>query len=124
MNTKRKYLNKAWEQYERGKEHKRRIGLYDAVKTNELLLSEISSIAHQIEVNPRNVLNIPEKFFKDKKLIERLFEHSLDCAAAAGDQEYLHDTKRYSDFLAKKLENKPENLENGKRRFYCQNRRQ
>ena len=35
MNTKRKYLNKAWEQYERGKEHKRRIGLYDAVKTNE-----------------------------------------------------------------------------------------
>ena len=95
-------------------------GIYDAVKTNELLLSEISSIAHQIEVNPRNVLNIPEKFFKDEKLVERLFEHSLDCAAAAGDQEYLHDTKRYTDFLTKKLEYKSENLENGKRRFYCE----
>ena len=35
MNTQRKHFNKAWEQYERGKEFKRRIGLYDAVKTNE-----------------------------------------------------------------------------------------
>ena len=35
MNTEKKHLNKAWEQYERGKEHKRRIGLYESVKTNE-----------------------------------------------------------------------------------------
>lgn len=35
MNTEKKHLNKAWEQYERGKEHKRRIGLYEYVKTNE-----------------------------------------------------------------------------------------
>ena len=35
MNTQKKQLNKAWEQYERGKEYKRRIGLYDTVKTNE-----------------------------------------------------------------------------------------
>ena len=35
MNTQKKNLNKAWEQYERGKEFKRRINLYDTVKTNE-----------------------------------------------------------------------------------------
>ena len=35
MNTQRKQLSRAWEQYERGKEFKRRIGLYDTVKTNE-----------------------------------------------------------------------------------------
>ena len=35
MNTEKKHLNKTWEQYERGKEHKRRIGLYETVKTNE-----------------------------------------------------------------------------------------
>ena len=35
MNTQKKNINKAWEQYERGKEFKRRIGLYDTVKTNE-----------------------------------------------------------------------------------------
>lgn len=35
MNSKQKTLNKAWEQYERGKEYKRRIGLYETVKTNE-----------------------------------------------------------------------------------------
>ncbi|MBO7303383.1 MAG: hypothetical protein J6U68_04275, partial [Clostridia bacterium] len=35
MNTEKKHLNKAWEQYERGKEYKRRIGLYETVKTNE-----------------------------------------------------------------------------------------
>ena len=35
MNTKQKTFNKAWEQYERGKEYKRRIGLYETVKTNE-----------------------------------------------------------------------------------------
>lgn len=35
MNTQKKNLNKAWEQYERGKDFKRRIGLYDTVKTNE-----------------------------------------------------------------------------------------
>ena len=35
MNTKKKTFNKAWEQYERGKEYKRRIGLYETVKTNE-----------------------------------------------------------------------------------------
>ena len=35
MNTSKKHLNKAWEQYERGKEHKRRIGLYESVRTNE-----------------------------------------------------------------------------------------
>lgn len=35
MNTSKKYFNKSWEQYERGKEFKRRIGLYDTVKTNE-----------------------------------------------------------------------------------------
>ena len=35
MNTQRKYFNKAWEQYERGKEFKRRIGLYETVKVNE-----------------------------------------------------------------------------------------
>ncbi len=28
-------LNKAWQQYEKGKEHKRRIGLYETVKKNE-----------------------------------------------------------------------------------------
>ena len=35
MKTQTKHLNHAWEQYERGKEFKRRIGLYDTVKTNE-----------------------------------------------------------------------------------------
>lgn len=35
MNTSKKHLNKAWEQYERGKEYKRRINLYETVKTNE-----------------------------------------------------------------------------------------
>ena len=35
MNTQKKYFNKAWEQYERGKEFKRRIGLYETVKVNE-----------------------------------------------------------------------------------------
>ena len=38
MNSQRnskKFLTKAWEQYEHGKEYKRRIGLYETVKTNE-----------------------------------------------------------------------------------------
>ena len=35
MNTSKKHLIKAWEQYERGKEYKRRINLYETVKTNE-----------------------------------------------------------------------------------------
>ena len=36
MNKTQKHsINKAWEQYERGKEHKRRIGLYETVRKNE-----------------------------------------------------------------------------------------
>lgn len=35
MNNSKKNLNKSWEQYERGKEYKRRIGLYETVKANE-----------------------------------------------------------------------------------------
>jgi hypothetical protein len=35
MVTQKKNINKAWEQYERGKEYKQRINLYDTVKTNE-----------------------------------------------------------------------------------------
>ena len=31
----KQFLNKAWMQYEKGKEHKRRIGLYETVKKNE-----------------------------------------------------------------------------------------
>lgn len=34
-NSETNYLNKAWQQYERGKEHKRRISLYETVRTNE-----------------------------------------------------------------------------------------
>ena len=34
-NSERNYLNKAWQQYENGKEYKRRISLYETVRTNE-----------------------------------------------------------------------------------------
>ncbi len=33
--TEKQVLNKAWQQYEKGKEHKRRLGLYETVKKNE-----------------------------------------------------------------------------------------
>lgn len=35
MDTSKNNLQKSWEQYEKGKEHKRRIGLYESVRTNE-----------------------------------------------------------------------------------------
>ena len=45
-----KFTNKAWQQYEAGKEYKRRIGLYETVSRNEAFTAEISGKAVRAEI--------------------------------------------------------------------------
>lgn len=46
---------------------------YDVVDTHENYMSEISDFAKRIENDPLQFLNIPEKFYGDTPLVERLY---------------------------------------------------
>lgn len=77
---------------------------YDVILQNETMLSEISKFAEQIEINPRNIIMLPDYFFFDEKLIANLFELSLDVATKTDDQEYLQISKRISERLKERVQ--------------------
>lgn len=63
----------------------RQDGIYDAVSSAEILLSEISRFAHKITLNPLSFLELPEAFLKDPELVEELFTLASNVVAQNQD---------------------------------------
>ena len=87
---KTRYKNKAWEQYEAGKEYKRRIGLYETVRTNERFYRGDQWYASGSDELPKPVFNI----------IRRIADY-LICTVAASDISIRY-TAENLPFLEKK----------------------
>ena len=69
-----RYKSKAWEQYEAGKEYKRKIGLYSTVRQNERFYRGDQWYANSGEDLPKPVFNI----------IRRIADY-LICSVASSD---------------------------------------
>ena len=83
---------KAWEQYEAGKEYKRKIGLYETVRTNERFYRGDQWFASSAEDLPKPVFN----------LIRRITDH-LVCTVASSDIS-IHYTAENLPFLERNAE--------------------
>lgn len=76
---------------------------YDVIKTNELMLSEISELVAEIERNPKNIVRVPDKFYLDEELMASLFQIALDVATQTEDKEFLAHSKLISERIAEKI---------------------
>lgn len=78
--------------------------LYDVITTKQIMLSEISKFVELIEINPRNIENIPDKFYLDEKLITDLFAIALDSATVLEDADFLKKADKISARILAKIE--------------------
>ena len=91
-NHRQRYRSKAWEQYEAGKEYKRKIGLYSTVRSNERFYRGDQWFASTAEDLPKPVFNI----------IRRISDY-LICSVASSDIS-IHYTAENLPFLERKAD--------------------
>ena len=89
-NYRQRYKSKAWEEYEAGKEYKRKIGLYETVRSNERFYRGDQWYASSAEDLPKPVFNI----------IRRIADY-LICSVASSDIS-IHYTAENLPFIEKK----------------------
>ncbi len=79
-------------------------GEYDAVSTSGILLSIISKIAEEIENNPKYILMLEKKVFKDRKLVLSLLEIAEKTAIAQQNSDYLTAQSRIRKNIESQIE--------------------
>ena len=91
-NYRQKHRSKAWQEYEAGKEYKRKIGLYETVRSNERFYRGDQWYASSSEDLPKPVFNI----------IRRIADY-LICSVASSDIA-IHYTAENLPFIERKSE--------------------